>query len=220
MIVIDAFGETCPKPVIRAMRALAEPGADGSVRVLVDNTVAVENLKRLAASKQGSAEVAEVEGGWAVTVSGVPAELAGNPQGTDAALAEAGIACPVPGDGDAAAPAPAARRQVTVFVGSSTFGQGAEELGRILIKGLVYAFSQADEVPHRIVFFNDGARLTCEGSEMLDDIRELERRGCEVLTCGTCLDFHGIKDRLAVGGVTNLYAISEIALGPDKVVTL
>lgn len=220
MIVIDAFGETCPKPVIRAMKALAEPGADGSVRVLVDNTVAVENLKRLAASKQGSAEVAEVEGGWAVTVSGVPAELAGNPQGTDAALAEAGIACPVPGDGGAAAPAPAARRQVTVFVGSSTFGQGAEELGRILIKGLVYAFSQADEVPHRIVFFNDGARLTCEGSEMLDDIRELERRGCEVLTCGTCLDFHGIKDRLAVGGVTNLYAISEIALGPDKVVTL
>ena len=220
MIVIDAFGETCPKPVIRAMKALAEPGADGSVRVLVDNTVAVENLKRLAASKQGSAEVAEVEGGWAVTVSGGPAELAGNPQGTDAALAEAGIACPVPGDGDAAAPAPAARRQVTVFVGSSTFGQGAEELGRILIKGLVYAFSQADEVPHRIVFFNDGARLTCEGSEMLDDIRELERRGCEVLTCGTCLDFHGIKDRLAVGGVTNLYAISEIALGPDKVVTL
>ncbi len=220
MIVIDAFGETCPKPVIRAMKALAESGADGSVRVLVDNTVAVENLKRLAASKQGSAEVAEVEGGWAVTVSGVPAELAGNPQGTDAALAEAGIACPVPGDGDAAAPAPAARRQVTVFVGSSTFGQGAEELGRILIKGLVYAFSQADEVPHRIVFFNDGARLTCEGSEMLDDIRELERRGCEVLTCGTCLDFHGIKDRLAVGGVTNLYAISEIALGPDKVVTL
>lgn len=220
MIVIDAFGETCPKPVIRAMKALAEPGADGSVRVLVDNTVAVENLKRLAASKQGSAEIAEVEGGWAVTVSGVPAELAGNPQGTDAALAEAGIACPVPGDGDAAAPAPAARRQVTVFVGSSTFGQGAEELGRILIKGLVYAFSQADEVPHRIVFFNDGARLTCEGSEMLDDIRELECRGCEVLTCGTCLDFHGIKDRLAVGGVTNLYAISEIALGPDKVVTL
>ena len=107
-----------------------------------------------------------------------------------------------------------------MFVGSSTFGQGAEELGRILIKGLVYAFSQADEVPHRIVFFNDGARLTCEGSEMLDDIRELERRGCEVLTCGTCLDFHGIKDRLAVGGVTNLYAISEIALGPDEVVTL
>lgn len=213
MIVIDAFGETCPKPVIRAMKALAEPGADGSVRVLVDNTVAVENLKRLAASKQGSAEVAEVEGGWAVTIAGVSAEAAENPEDDDAALAQAGIACPVP-------EAPSTQQSVTVFVGSKALGQGAPELGNILIKGLVYAMSQAEVPPHRIVFFNDGAALTCEGSELVDDVRELERRGCEVLTCGTCLDFHGLRDKLAVGGVTNLYAISEFVLGPDKIVTL
>lgn len=213
MIELNAFGETCPKPVIRAMKALQDPEAAGCVRVLVDNTVAVENLKRLASSKGGAAEVAEVQGGWAVTISGVSAEAAENPQGEDAALAEAGIACPVP-------EAPATAQQVTVFVGSSTFGQGSPELGHILIKGLIYAMAQADEVPHRIVFFNDGAAFTCEGSELLEDIRELDRRGCEVLTCGTCLDFHGLREKLAVGGVTNLYAISEIALGPDKIVTL
>ena len=215
MTEINCFGETCPKPVIRAMKALQEPGCDGSVRVLVDNTVAVENLKRLAASKQGSAEVEEVAGGWAVTILGVTPEAAENPAGEAAALAEAGIACPVP----EAAPV-LAKQQVTVFVGSKALGQGAPELGHILIKGLVYAMSQADEPPHRIVFFNDGAALTCEGSELVDDVRELERRGCEVLTCGTCLDFHGLRDKLAVGGVTNLYAISEFVLGPDKVVTL
>ena len=216
MIELNAFGETCPKPVIRTMKALQDPSSEGSVKVLVDNTVAVENLKRLAASKQGGASVEEVEGGWAVTISGVSVEAAANPAGDDAALAEAGIACPVP----EAAPAAPAKQEVTVFVGSSAFGQGSPELGHILIKGLIYAMSQADEPPHRIVFFNDGAQFTCEGSELLDDIRELANRGCEVLTCGTCLDFHGIKDKLAVGGVTNLYAISEIALGPDKVVTL
>ena len=215
MTEINCFGETCPKPVIRAMKALQEPCCDGSVRVLVDNTVAVENLKRLAASKQGSAEVEEVAGGWAVTILGVTPEAAENPAGEAAALAEAGIACPVP----EAAPA-LAKQQVTVFVGSKALGQGAPELGHILIKGLVYAMSQADEPPHRIVFFNDGAALTCDGSELVDDVRELERRGCEVLTCGTCLDFHGLRDKLAVGGVTNLYAISEFVLGPDKVVTL
>ena len=213
MIELNCFGETCPKPVIRAMKALQESAAEGAVRVLVDNTVAVENLKRLAASKQGTAEVEEIEGGWAVTIAGVTAAAAENPAGEEAALAEAGIACPVP----EAAPA---KQQVTVFVGSTALGQGAPELGNILIKGLVYAMSQADEVPHRIVFFNDGAALTCEGSELVDDVRELERRGCEVLTCGTCLDFHGLRDKLAVGGVTNLYAISEFVLGPDKVVTL
>lgn len=213
MIEINSFGETCPKPVIRAMKALQDPAAQGSVRVLVDNTVAVENLKRLAASKQGSASVDAIEGGWAVTIAGVSAEAAENPEGDDAALAQAGIACPVPD-------APSAQRPVTVFVGSKALGQGAPELGNILIKGLVYAMSQAEVPPHRIVFFNDGAALTCEGSELVEDVRELERRGCEVLTCGTCLDFHGLRDKLAVGGVTNLYAISEFVLGPDKIVTL
>lgn len=213
MIEINSFGETCPKPVIRAMKALQDPAAQGSVRVLVDNTVAVENLKRLAASKQGSASVDAIEGGWAVTIAGVSVEAAENPEGDDAALAQAGIACPVPD-------APSAQQPVTVFVGSKALGQGAPELGNILIKGLVYAMSQAEVPPHRIVFFNDGAALTCEGSELVDDVRELERRGCEVLTCGTCLDFHGLRDRLAVGGVTNLYAISEFVLGPDKIVTL
>lgn len=211
MIDIDAFGMTCPKPVILAMQALQRPEAAGAVRVLVDNTVAVENLKRLAASKAGSVSVDAVDGGWAVEISGVAAEAAQNPAGDEAALAEAGIACPVP------EPAPAA---TTVLVGSASFGQGSEELGGILIKGLVYAMSQAENPPSRMVFYNGGAPLTCEGSPMLDDIRELERRGCEILTCGTCLDFHGLRDELAVGGVTNLYAISEILLGSDRKVTL
>lgn len=211
MIDIDAFGMTCPKPVILAMQALQRPEAAGAVRVLVDNAVAVENLKRLAASKAGSVSVDAVDGGWAVEISGVAAEAAQNPAGDEAALAEAGIACPVP------EPVPAA---ITVLVGSAFFGQGSEELGGILIKGLIYAMSQAENPPSRMVFYNGGAPLTCEGSPMLDDICELERRGCEILTCGTCLDFHGLRDELAVGGVTNLYAISEILLGPDRKVTL
>ena len=211
MIDIDAFGMTCPKPVILAMQALQRPEAAGAVRVLVDNAVAVENLKRLAASKAGSVSVDAVDGGWAVEISGVAAEAAQNPAGDEAALAEAGIACPVP------EPAPAA---TTVLVGSASFGQGSEELGGILIKGLVYAMSQAENPPSRMVFYNGGAPLTCEGSPMLDDIRELERRGCEILTCGTCLDFHGLRDVIAVGGVTYLYAISEILLGSDRKVTL
>lgn len=205
-VEVDAKGQRCPKPVIMAMRALKDPAAGGAVTVFVDETVAVENLKRLAASKGGKAEVAEHDGYWAVAISGVSAEALGPDE--SAAPADAGAACPVP------------QGSVTVLVGHDALGHGDPELGHILIKGLIYAMSQADVPPHRMVFFNDGARLTCEGSESLDDIRELDRRGCEVLTCGTCLDFHKLKDKLAVGGVTNLYAISEAMLGPDKVVTL
>ena len=60
-----------------------------------------------------------------------------------------------------------------------------------------------------MLFFNSGAYLTCEGSDSLEDIKELEAQGVEVMTCGTCLDFYELKEKLAVGGVTNMYVIVE-----------
>ena len=71
-----------------------------------------------------------------------------------------------------------------------------------------------------MLFFNGGAHLTCEGSESLEDIRELEKRGTTILTCGTCLDFYGIRDKLAVGGVTNLYEIAKTVVEHPGVTTL
>ena len=53
------------------------------------------------------------------------------------------------------------------------------------------------------------AKLTVEGSPVLDDLKGLAEQGVEILTCGTCLDHYGIKDRLAVGEVTNMYVIVE-----------
>ena len=54
-----------------------------------------------------------------------------------------------------------------------------------------------------------GEKLTVEGSESLEDLRTLEEQGVEIMTCGTCLDYYGIKDKLAIGGVTNMYSIVE-----------
>ena len=48
-----------------------------------------------------------------------------------------------------------------------------------------------------------------EGSESLEDLKVLEEQGVEIMTCGTCLDYYGIRDRLAIGGVTNMYSIVE-----------
>ena len=54
-----------------------------------------------------------------------------------------------------------------------------------------------------------GASLTCEGADTLEDLKLLESEGVTILTCGTCLDFYGLKEKLAVGGVTNMYDIVE-----------
>jgi TusA-related sulfurtransferase len=90
-----------------------------------------------------------------------------------------------------------------------TVGEVDNELGGILIKGFIYALTQQDELPSTMLFYNGGAKLTCEASPTLEDLKSLEAQGVEILTCGTCLNHYGLTDKLQVGGVTNMYVIAE-----------
>ena len=202
---IDARGMTCPKPVVLTLEALPKLGEAEFLEVLVNDEVAVGNLTRLAQEK--NCELLTVEKGGYTSLTLVPRTSSAPAATTAPAEAEVIELCPVPATGDA-----------VVAVGSDVMGRGSEELGRILVKGLIYALAHQDTVPKTMLFFNSGARLTCAGSESLDDIRELEGRGTQILTCGTCLDFYGIRDKLGVGGVTNLYAIAQI-IASEPVVT-
>ena len=77
------------------------------------------------------------------------------------------------------------------------------------MKGFLFALTSQERKPSAVLVYNRGAFLTCSGSDSLEDIRKLEKSGVEILTCGTCLDFYGIKDQLAVGQVTNMYEITD-----------
>jgi len=190
---VDARNMTCPKPVILAIEALSKLGREKPLELLVDNETAVGNVSRLAAERGCLLDVARRDGYTSLT------------------LTPTGAAHPVsdsPTAGAAVCDLPVVPASV-IAIGSDAMGRGSDELGRILVKGLVYALAHQEGVPRTMLFYNSGACLTCEGSESLDDIRELESRGTEVLTCGTCLDFYGIREKLAVGSVTNLYAIAE-----------
>ena len=101
---------------------------------------------------------------------------------------------------------------------SAVMGRGSDELGGVLMKGFLFAVSQLPELPRTMLFYNGGASLTCKGSGSLEDLKSLEAQGVEILTCGTCLNFYGLTDQLAVGGVTNMYSIVEKLAGAGKVV--
>lgn len=88
-------------------------------------------------------------------------------------------------------------------------GKDNAELGKILMKSFIYTVSETSPYPKCLVFYNNGVRLTCEGSPVLDDIKKLEDLGVEVISCGTCLDFLNIKDDLRVGSISNMYTIYE-----------
>lgn len=202
-ILVNAVGEQCPIPVVKATQALRAMTQPGTLEVLVDNEIAVQNLQRCAAGHHlDSAVEQRGEKLFAVTMTVT------EPMG-DAPVEE--IPC--------ADCTPAAQGSgVVVAVGTDVMGQGSDELGRTLMKGFLFALGQLPQLPGTVLFYNGGARLTVEGSDSLEDLRALEERGVEILTCGTCLNYYGLTEKLAVGSVTNMYAIAEKLAGAGKVV--
>ena len=200
-VVIDARGQQCPIPVVKATKALADMARPGVLEVHADNETAVQNLLRMAAGRGFAAKSEKLaEDHFAVTVQ---------VDGADA---------PAPEPEQPAACLGDLRGSAVVAVGTSFMGSGDDKLGAILMKGFLYALSQQQELPRTILFYNGGARLTTEGSASLEDLKNMEAQGVEILTCGTCLDFYGLKDKLRVGGVTNMYAIVEKLTAAPKVI--
>ena len=191
-VQVNALGDACPIPVVKTIKALAALGGAGTIETLVDNEVAVENLKRLASEKGCGVSVEKAaEKEWHVTFD--------VPEGLSVDAGEADDAqCLVP-----------AKKNLMIQVSSDAMGAGSDELGRNLMKAFIYAVTQQDELPATMLFYNGGAHLTCEGSPALDDLKALAEQGVEILTCGTCLNHYGIADKLAVGEVTNMYVICQ-----------
>ena len=199
MIQVNAIGDACPIPVVKTLNALKGLGGAGTVQTLVDNEIAVQNLTRLAESKGCTIETEKrSEKEFCVTITTA---------GAVAAAENEEISCIVP----------AAKKKTVVVVSADHMGEGSEELGRILIKGFLFALTQQEHLPSTVLFYNGGAKLTTEGSASLEDLKALEANGVEILTCGTCLDYYGLKDKLAVGGVTNMYVIVEKQMQADLV---
>ena len=191
MVQVNALGDTCPLPVIKTMNALKELNGAGTVEVLVDNEVAVQNLTRLAENKGCTIETEKrSEKEYRVTLT-------------------AGEAVEETGDEASFCTVPAAQKKVVVVISADHMGEGNDELGKILLKGFLFALTQQEKLPSTILFYNGGARVTCEGSASLEDLETLASQGVEILTCGTCLNYYGLTDKLRAGGVTNMYVIAE-----------
>ncbi len=109
---------------------------------------------------------------------------------------------------------------LVVAVSGDTMGRGDDELGQVLIRSFLHTLIEADPRPDTLIFFNSGVRLAVEGSQSLDDLRTLSGQGVQILLCGTCLGHFGLKERVDVGEISNMYAISETMLQAEKVINL
>ena len=195
MIKVDALGMACPKPVIETKKAISSLSKPDVIEVWVDNPTAVENVKGLAEDngyKASSEKVADKQ--YKVTID---VNVIKDINSSNNASCSCGCNDNVCSSDD----------NIVIAIGSNQMGTGEEQLGKNLLKAFIYAVTQSDKKPKAMLFYNSGAYTTCEGSLSLEDLENLNSQGVKILTCGTCLDFYGIKDKLKVGEVTNMYDI-------------
>lgn len=199
-ITVDARGDACPIPVIKTKKVLDELKEAAIIQTHVDNEVAVQNVTKLAEHKQLAVSSEKVDDTHYIITMKTDGSI-------QAEAEEMPVGC-----------IPDRRDDYVVAVGSDLMGQGDDALGKVLIKSFLFAVTQLEKLPDKMVFYNGGAKLTVEGSDSLEDLKSLEAMGVEIVTCGTCLNFYGLTEKLAVGSVSNMYEIVEILTGASKVV--
>ena len=195
--IIDARGKACPTPVIMAKKAIS--AGESTFTVLVDNTTAVENLKRLAANQGFDAAVTEQGGAFHLAFVR-----------TGCAACEEAVNSPLPAPGGGWA----------VFVGRDIIGDGDRELGTNLMRMFFYTLSQGEDKPGAVLFMNAGVKLPTLDEQIVEHLKALSAVGVEILVCGTCLNFYGLTDQLRVGTVSNMYDIVTRMQKAGKVISL
>ncbi len=190
--IIDARGLSCPIPVVNTKKVL-EAITKGSVTTIVDNDAAKDNLLTLARGLGCEADVQQKGNEYYIQITKKETSLHTEEHETG---------------------------NTAIFVSSSEMGHGSKELGEILMKSFMFALVESDGLPQSMLFVNSGVYLTCENSPVLEHLMNLEKRGVEILSCGTCLDYFKIKAKLCVGQMTNMYTILETMSNANKVISL
>jgi len=202
MITLNMLGKPCPIPVVEAKKALSQ-GQD--VMVLVDNAIAVQNLEKMAAGLGydfSYEQKSETEYTVAIIV-----------KDSDAKPASCQVMAP------AAAPSDAGGGQIFLITGDQ-IGISAEEPGKKLMQTFLYSLAQLPKAPEIILLINAGVKLAARGSEVLDNLKALAEHGADIRSCGQCLTYYGLTEKLAVGKITNMMEIVEFLTSSRRTVTI
>lgn len=182
--VINTLNDKCVIPVTQAKRALE---TSNKVEMLIKDENSVEKLEEFANKNNYNFEVEKNEESFKVIIE------------NQNIVEQEETVSVVKNIND---------ESYIVVVNKLTMGHGSEELGKRLIKGYFVALNEQELLPKKVIFYNGGAELVDKNkSHIINELKELEEKGVEIVCCGACIDYHGIE--LAVGNPTNMYFIVE-----------
>ncbi len=197
MSEIDCRGKACPEPVILTKDALAQI-KEGELIIIVDNPSSSGNVERFAQSQ-----------GCSVTVEKRGQDFYLHIQKAEVFKADDEAELVQKKD---------KAEKVVVYINSHLLGVGDEALGSFLMKAFLKTLVDLERRPDRLILINSGVQLASEDSKVLETLRGLSEEGMEIVSCGTCIDFYGLKDKMKVGVISNMYDIVQSLLGADRLI--
>ena len=195
--IVDARGLACPQPVVLAKQAIE---SHEQVKVIVDNDTALENVKRLGTKLGCDMNVEKIkDGAYEINLTRKGGVAGAKEEFVPSCSATSGQSGPF-----------------VIVIAEDKMGRGNDELGYVLIRAFLHTVAEQAQKPDVMIFYNTGVKLTAQGSEVLDDLKQLENEGVQLLVCGTCLNYFEIKDKLAAGTVSNMYDIVETMISAGR----
>lgn len=181
--ILDVRDKPCPEPVVLTKKALSQKDCS-ELEIITNSDVSKENISRFLTSSGINFQIAQKENEYHILIS-----LSETTQENISIKKD---------------------HRLNIIITKSYLGEGDKKLGEILIKTFIHTLNESDKLPESMFFVNSGVHLTISKSPILEDLKSLEGKGVEILSCGTCLDYFNLKENLAVGKIGNMYRLIEL----------
>lgn len=211
---INALEKACPMPVVMTKKEI--DNGEEYIITQVDNKIAVENLKKLAATTGFSVEVKEEEGTFFVALS---KECKACNDMLEQMIEPNTESKVEPKEETKEEPKKETKPSYVVFIGKEFIGDGSQELGKNLMRMFLYTLSESKDLPTHILFMNGGVKLPTLDEQAIDYLKILKKKGVDIIVCGTCLNFYEIEKELKIGTVSNMYDIADKMQQAGKVIS-
>jgi len=196
---LNCKGLACPAPVLKTKETIEQEHPD-TISVIVDSEASKQNVTRFLESQNFRTTVTTKDGDFHII-------------GTKEAGAK-------PPETPPEEKPETEEKKIMVMIATDRMGYGDDELGKKLIASFITTLKEMGEELWRLVFVNNGVKLTIQGSEVLDVLKEYEKSGLKILVCGTCLTYFNLLDKKLVGETTNMLDIVTAMQLADKVINI
>jgi selenium metabolism protein YedF len=201
MKIVDTKGQVCPAPLIAARKALKETVAGESFVVITDNKTSFDNLCRYLKDNKADIKSSEADGVWTLTVTKSVSDLVKTNVEEYCAPSISHFQ----------------KGNFIVVISSDKMGEGEDELGYLLMINFIKALKDLDQLPAKIIFYNNGVKLATKSSPAIEHLKDLEKMGVELMLCATCVNFYCLDTVIGAGIVSNMFSIAEAMVSADKI---